>query len=104
VRELIILSIAWAAVGCVASRGPMPPWVLVAPPYREEDGALRRDDRAPLREWDRLGFFEDPVACRQFRDEKIVEPASDDEWAMWSLARCLSSDRAEGGLPPDVYE
>jgi len=89
-------------VGCVGSRGPMPPWVLIAPPYRYEDGGVRRDDRAPLREWERLGFFDDPVACRTFRDTRVADAPGDDEWAAWSLARCVATDRSEGGqLRPD---
>jgi hypothetical protein len=71
-------------------------WLLVAPPNLYRDGGARMDDRAPLWEWQRLAAFDDVVDCRRFRDERIAAAPSDEEWATWSMARCVSAERAEG--------
>jgi hypothetical protein len=73
------------------------PWLLVAPPNLYRDGGARMDDRAPLWKWQRLAAFDDVVECRRFRDARIADAPSDEEWAMWSMSRCMTAERAEGG-------
>jgi hypothetical protein len=76
-------------------------WLLVAPPNLHLSGAVRMDDRAPLWMWTRLAAFEDVVACERHRNDRIADASDDEEWAMWSMARCVTAERAEGGrMPP----
>jgi hypothetical protein len=91
-----------ALVSCAAGpragdTGAGAPWLLIVPPERHQSGAIRMDDQAPLWEWRRLAGFLDEVECRRFRDDHIVAARSDEEWAMWSLSRCETAERAEQG-------
>ena len=71
-------------------------WLLIAPPFVHLDGGIRMDDDAPLWLWRRLAGFEDEPACRTYRDDRVVGAANDEEWAVWSMARCETRQRANG--------
>lgn len=89
-------------VGCAAAPAPpLPPsaWVLVSPPERCRDGGARRDDRTPPLEWDRLGTFPDRTACERAREAGLVDANADDQWVLWSLARCVTVERPHGERP-----
>ena len=76
-------------------------WLLVAPPNRYRSGAVRMDDRASLWDWTRLAAFADGDACEKYRDGRVAAAKDDEEWATWSLSRCVTAERAEGGrMPP----
>jgi hypothetical protein len=70
--------------------------VLVSPPNRHRDGGVRRDDRAPPLEWDRLGAFDDAGECERTRSTEIARAPDDDTWALWSLSRCVTVERLHG--------
>lgn len=103
-----LLLLLFAIGGCAAARWEpavatptAAGWLLVVPPNRWRSGAVRMDDRAPLWEWTRLAAFDDLVACEQYRDARVAAASGDEEWAMWSFARCVTAERAERGpLPP----
>ena len=59
------------------------------------------DDAAPLDFWIRRGAFADGVECRRYRDERIVNARSDQEWSDWQSSRCFprNGSRRAGCVP-----
>jgi hypothetical protein len=102
-----LLTLSCLVSGCPAGWEPVdqPPtaagWLLIAPPNFYEAGGARMEDRAPLWKWTRLAAFADVADCEQYRDEQVAGAPDDESWAVWSMARCVTAERAEGGrLPP----
>jgi hypothetical protein len=93
------LLLVTACLGITMSAAP---WLLVAPPYVYEDGAVRLDDDAPLPLWQRLGEFDDGAACREYRDAAVRKAADDEQWAFWSKTRCVCGPSRAARCGPDL--
>jgi len=87
--------------GCLGVSMSAAPWLLVAPPYVYEDGAVRLDDDAALPLWQQLGEFDDGATCREHRATAVRQAAGDEEWAFWSKSRCVCGPSNTADCDPD---
>ena len=88
--------------GCAMAPVSDAPWLLVAPPYVDEDGAVRLDDDAPLPAWQLVAEFDDGAACRDYRETAVRNAADDEQWAYWSKTRCVCGPSHAARCGPDL--